>query len=71
LWVAVFTHVSTWCALLKYASSVDVLSRYIVSRRVLNALRAERALNALEVALWTRQATDLGGLCAALQIIVG
>jgi hypothetical protein len=49
---------------------VDVLSRYIVSRRALNALRAERALNALEVALWTPCKSSSGKCIPTLRDVV-
>src|SRR2546426_1220159 len=40
----------------------DVFSRYIVGWKVSTALRAEVALDALEMAIWSRGTTDLKGL---------
>lgn len=62
LWVADLTYVSTWSGFVYVAFVVDVFSRYIVGWRVSNSLRAELALDALEMAIWTRHAADVGGL---------
>ena len=62
LWVADLTYVSTWSGFAYVAFVVDVFSRYIVGWRVSTSLRAELALDALEMAIWTRQTADLGGL---------
>jgi putative transposase len=62
LWVADLTYVSAWSGFVYVAFVVDVFSRYIVGWRVSNSLRAELALDALEMAIWTRQAADLAGL---------
>jgi putative transposase len=62
LWVADLTYVSTWSGFAYVAFVVDVFSRYIVGWRVSNSLRAELALDALEMAIWTRQTADLAGL---------
>jgi putative transposase len=40
----------------------DVFSRRIVGWRVSRSLRADLALDALEMAIWSRGATDLAGL---------
>src|SRR2546428_11046929 len=40
----------------------DVFSRYIVGWKVSTTLRAELALDALEIAIWSRGTTDLRGL---------
>ena len=40
----------------------DVFSRYIVGWKVSTTLRAELALDALEMAIWSRGTTDLKGL---------
>jgi putative transposase len=57
LWVADLTYVSTRSGFAYTALIVDVFSRRIVGWRVATSLRAELALDALEMALWTRQPT--------------
>ncbi len=57
-----YTYVSTWSGFAYVAFVADVFSRYIVGWRVSNSLRAELALDALEMAIWTRQTADLAGL---------
>lgn len=41
---------------------IDVFSRFIVGWRVSSSLRADLALDALEMAIWRRERHDLGGL---------
>ena len=41
---------------------IDVFSRFILGWRVLNSLRTDLALDALEMAIWTRRKDDLTGL---------
>ena len=62
LWVADITYVSTWAGFCYTAFVIDVFSRAIVGWRVSSALRAELALDALEMAIWSRRAADLAGL---------
>ena len=62
LWVADLTYVSTWPGVVYTAFVTDVFSRYIVGWKVSTTLRAELALNALEMAIWSRGKTDLKGL---------
>ena len=62
LWVAELTYVSTWPGVVYTAFLTDVFSRYIVGWRVSTTLRAELALDALEMAIWSRGKTDLKGL---------
>ena len=62
LWVADLTYVSTWAGFCYTAFVIDVFSRRIVGWRVSSSLRAELALDALEMAIWSRQAQDLAGL---------
>ncbi len=57
LWVADLTYVSTWSGFAYTALIIDVFSRRIVGWRVATSLRAELALDALEMALWARQPT--------------
>ena len=62
LWVADLTYVSTWSGFAYVAFVVDVFSRSIVGWRVSTSLRAELALDALEMAIWSRRGADLSGL---------
>jgi putative transposase len=62
LWVADLTYVSTWPGVVYTAFVTDVFSRYIVGWKVSTTLRAELALDALEMAIWSRGTTDLTGL---------
>ncbi len=61
-WVADITYVSTWSGFCYTAFVIDVFSRRIVGWRVAGSLRAELALDALEMAIWSRRADDLAGL---------
>ncbi len=62
LWVADLSYVSTWQGVVYTAFVTDVFSRYIVGWKVSTTLRAELALDALEMAIWSRGTTDLKGL---------
>jgi putative transposase len=62
LWIADITYVATWSGFAYAAFVTDVFSRRILGWRVSNTLRAELALDALEMAIWTRQSEDLAGL---------
>jgi putative transposase len=62
LWVADITYVATWPGFAYVAFVTDVFSRRIVGWRVSNTLRADLALDALEMAIWTRKAEHLPGL---------
>jgi putative transposase len=62
LWVADLTYVSTWAGTVYIAFVIDVFSRRIVGWRVSSSLRAELALDALEMAIWTRGSKALDGL---------
>ena len=62
LWVADLTYVSTWPGVCYVALVTDVFSRYIVGWKVSTSLRAELALDALEMAIWARRWLDLEGL---------
>ncbi len=61
-WVADLTYVSTWSGFVYVAFVIDVYSRFIVGWRVLNSLRTDLALDALDMAIWTRRRNDLAGL---------
>src|SRR6266702_8550147 len=62
LWVADLTYVSTWPGVVYTAFVTDVFSCYIVGWKVSTTPRAELALDALEMAIWSRGTTDLKGL---------
>jgi putative transposase len=62
LWVADITYVATWSGFAYAAFVTDVFSRRIVGWRVSSTLRADLALDALEMAVWSRRGDDLDGL---------
>jgi putative transposase len=62
LWVADLTYVPTWSGFAYTAFVIDAFSRYIVGWRVSGSLQAELALDALEMAIWSRRMQDLQGL---------
>jgi putative transposase len=62
LWVADLTYVATWAGFAYVAFVIDAFSRMIVGWRVATSLRAELALDALEMAVWARQDAALDGL---------
>ncbi len=55
LWVADITYVATWSGFAYAAFVVDVFSRRIVGWRVASTLRTGLALDALEMAIWSRK----------------
>ncbi len=55
LWVADITYVATWSGFAYVAFVSDVFSRMIVGWRVNSNLKADLALDALEMAVWSRQ----------------
>jgi putative transposase len=62
LWVADITYVPTWSGFAYTAFVIDVFARRIVGWRVAGTLRSDLALDALEMAVWTRQDEDLSGV---------
>ena len=58
LWVVDFTYVPTWSGTVFTAFVVDVYSRRIVGWRTKATMPTELPLDALELALWTRQQAD-------------
>ena len=58
LWVADLSYVATWSGFVYVAFVIDVFSRNIVGWRVMNSLKTDIALDALEQALWARSDTD-------------
>jgi putative transposase len=61
LWVADLTYVASWSGFVYVALVIDVFSRFIVGWQVSRSLRTDLALDALEMAIWRRQA-QLDGL---------
>ena len=62
LWVADLTYVSAWTGFVYVAFVVDAFSRRIVGWRVSASLHAVLALDALEMAIWSRRAEDISGV---------
>jgi putative transposase len=62
LWVADLTYVATWSGFCYVAFVLDAFSHRIVGWRVAASLHAEMALDALEMAIWTRRGQPLDGL---------
>ncbi len=65
LWVVDFTYVATWTGMVFTAFVADVYSRRIVGWRTAASMPTELPLDALEMALWTRERaghTDAGRL---------
>jgi putative transposase len=62
LWVADLTYVKTQSGWVYVAFVVDVYSRFVVGWQASRSLRTDLALDALEMALWTRRAGSLAGL---------
>ena len=58
LWVVDFTYVPTWSGTVFSAFVTDVCSRRIVGWRTKATMPTELPLDALEMALWTRQQAD-------------
>jgi putative transposase len=61
LWVADLTYVATWSGFVYVALVIDAFSRYLVGWQAARSLRTELVLDALEMAIWRRQA-QLEGL---------
>jgi putative transposase len=62
LWVADLTYVRTWQGMTYAAFVVDAFSRRILGWQTSTSLRTDLALDALEMALWSRQKDKLAGL---------
>lgn len=64
LWVVDFTYVPTWAGMAFTAFVTDVYSRRIVGWRTASSMPTELPLDALEMALWTRERAgeDVAGL---------
>jgi transposase InsO family protein len=61
LWVADLTYVATWSGFVYVAFVIDAFSRFLVGWQASRSLRTDLALDALEMAIWRRQA-QLDGL---------
>jgi putative transposase len=61
LWVADLTYVATWSGFVYVALVIDAFSRMLVGWQASRSLRTDLALDALEMAIWRRQA-QLEGL---------
>jgi putative transposase len=61
LWVADLTYVTTWSGFVYVALVIDAFSRFIVGWQAARSLRTDLALDALEMAIWTRHG-ELEGL---------
>jgi putative transposase len=65
LWVADYTYVATWSAMVYVAFVIDAYARRILGWRVATSMHTELVLDALEQAIWTRARegrADLRGL---------
>jgi putative transposase len=62
LWVADLTYVRTWAGMCYSAFVMDAYSRRILGWQTSTTLRTDLALDALEMALWTRRKEDLSGV---------
>jgi putative transposase len=56
LWVADLTSVATWAGFVYVALIIDAFSRFLVGWQASRSLRTDLALDALEMAIWRRQA---------------
>ena len=61
LWVADLTYVTTWSGFVYVALVIDAFSRFIIGWQAARSLRTDLALDALEMAIWTRHG-ELEGL---------
>jgi len=62
LWVADLTYIRTWVGMVYSAFVVDAFSRRILGWQTSTTLRTDLALDALEMALWTRRKEDVGNV---------
>ena len=62
LWVCDLTYIRTWVGFAYLALVIDVFSRRIVGWALAGHMRTELPLEALELAVWTRQQQRLDGL---------
>ena len=62
LWVADLTYVKTHAGWVYVAFIIDVHSRFVVGWQASRSLRTDLALDALEMAMWSRRDRNLDGL---------
>ena len=62
LWVADLTYVKTHSGWVYVAFIIDVFSRFIVGWQISTSLRSDLAIDALEMAIYSRNARDLSNL---------
>lgn len=62
LWVADLTYVRTFSGFVYAAFVIDAYSRMVLGWQISTSLRTDLALDALEMALWRREAENLDGL---------
>jgi putative transposase len=62
LWVADFTYVATWSGTVYVAFVLDAYSQRILGWRAARSMKTALVLDALEMALWTRQRQGVGDL---------
>jgi putative transposase len=75
LWVADLTYVASWSGFVYVALVIDAFSRFLVGWQASRSLRTDLALDALEMAIWRRQArleglvhhSDRGGQYLAIR----
>src|SRR5438309_10648891 len=58
VWVADLTYVATWSGFVYTSFVIDAYSRFIVGWQASRSLRADLALDALEMAIWHRRDLD-------------
>lgn len=63
LWVTDFTYVPTWSGMVYVAFVIDVFSRRIVGWRAATSMTTKLVLDALEMAIWTRDDNVSGVTC--------
>ena len=56
LWGADLSYVATWSGFVYVAFVIDAFSRFLVGWQASRSLRTDLALDALEMAIWRRQA---------------
>ena len=62
LWVADLTYVKTHSGWVYVAFIIDVFSRFIVGWQISTSLRSDLAIDALEMAIYSRNGNDLSEL---------
>jgi len=62
LWVADLTYVKTHSGWVYVAFIIDVFSRFIVGWQISTSLRSDLAIDALEMAIYSRNGNDLSNL---------